>query len=65
MAKRPAEQEDERGARKDSQKRQRTLPPEQVEEIFSARQLQDLLAFRQDDIDRLRTGAESCRAVAT
>lgn len=61
MAKRPAEQEDDRGLRKESQKRQRTMPPEQVEEIFSARQLQDLLAFRQDDIDRLRNGENALK----
>ena len=65
MAKRPAEQEEERGPRKDNQKRQKTSPPEQIEEIFSARQLQDLLAFRQDDIDRLRNGAKEIPSICT
>lgn len=56
MSKRFAENEGGRNGDGVNSKRQKPLQPEQVEEIFSARQLQDLLVFRQDDIDRLRTG---------
>ena len=56
MSKRFAENEGGRNGDGVNSKRQKPLQPEQVEEIFSARQLQDLLVFRQDDIERLRTG---------
>jgi len=56
MAKRHANGEAVHGGTDHVPKRQKTQPTEHIEEIFSARQLQDLLAFRQDDVERLRNG---------
>jgi len=57
MSKRFAESEAGREGDRAYNKRQKPLqPPEQAVEIFSARQLQDLLVFRQDDVDQMRNG---------
>jgi len=58
MAKRHANGEAVHGGIDHVPKRQKTQPTEHIEEIFSARQLQDLLAFRQDDVERLRNGKD-------
>ena len=54
MAKRVADQDLGMGESPQLAKRQKTAP--EVEEIFSVRQLQDMLAFQQDAVQRLRYG---------
>lgn len=66
MSKRFAESEGAREGDRAYNKRQKPLqPPEQVVEIFSARQLQDLLVFRQDDVDQIRNGNKNHTRLTT
>jgi len=58
MSKRPHTEDDSRPP-----KRPKPEPPHQaVEEIHFARQLQELLTFRQDGIQQLRAGIASFKA---
>ncbi|GAB7346267.1 hypothetical protein MBLNU457_4992t1 [Dothideomycetes sp. NU457] len=64
MSKRFAESEAAREGDRAYNKRQKPLqPPEQAVEIFSARQLQDLLVFKQDDVDQMRNGIASLKVI--
>lgn len=66
MSKRFAESDGAREGDRAYNKRQKPLqPPEQVVEIFSARQLQDLLVFRQDDVDQIRNGNKNHTRLTT
>lgn len=56
MGKRVADLDDDVHEESPRPKRAKTQTPSAVEEIFSARQLSTILAFRQDAVQQLKNG---------